>query len=161
MKLHCDVANMKKVTPFIAMPRWPPSWPPYRIIHCCYQIMSREPKLGQRLVNGLFWSRLSKLITIPDLIEKPFIAMTIIFRVMVNWIYCPPGICITLLSLYKVNLWSIFYRLFSRKANNFLHLGLTPCRGRLRSLCASMTQRAVPAGTFVPGRSNQAGLVEG
>ena len=29
------------------------------------------------------------------------------------------------------------------------------------SLCVSMTLRAVPAGTVVPGRSNHAGLVEG
>ena len=29
------------------------------------------------------------------------------------------------------------------------------------SSCVSMTQRAVPAGTLVPGRSNHAGLVEG
>ena len=28
-------------------------------------------------------------------------------------------------------------------------------------LCVSMTQRAVPAGTLVPGRANHAGLVEG
>ena len=60
MKLYCDV--VKKVTPFIAAPRRLPYW----IIHCCYQIMSRERKLVQRLVNGLFWSRLSNLITIPD-----------------------------------------------------------------------------------------------
>ena len=29
------------------------------------------------------------------------------------------------------------------------------------SLCVSMTQRAVPAGTLVPGRSNHARLVKG
>ena len=51
MKLHCDV--VKKVTPFIAAPRRPPNW----IIHCCYQMTSRERKLVQRLVNGLFWLR--------------------------------------------------------------------------------------------------------
>ena len=34
--------------------------------YCCYQMMSRERKLVQRLVNDLFLSRLSKLITIPD-----------------------------------------------------------------------------------------------
>ena len=34
--------------------------------YCCYQIMSRVRKLVRRLVNDLFWSRLSKLITIPD-----------------------------------------------------------------------------------------------
>jgi len=53
MKLWC----FEKVTPFIATPRRPPYW----IIHCCYQIMSRERKLVQWLVNSLFWSRLSKL----------------------------------------------------------------------------------------------------
>ena len=52
----------EKVTPFIATPRRPPYW----MIHCCYQIMSREQKLVQWLVNSLFWSRLSKLITVPD-----------------------------------------------------------------------------------------------
>jgi len=46
----------------IATPRRPPCW----IIHCCYQIMSRERKLVQWLVNSLFLSRLSKLIMIPD-----------------------------------------------------------------------------------------------
>ena len=39
-----------------------------------------------------------------------------------------------------------------------LHLGLTPCGGG--GACVS-TQRAVPAGTLVPCRSNFAGLIEG
>ena len=46
---------MKKVTPFIAAPRRPP---------LNYTLLLRERKLVQRLVNDLFWSRLSKLI--PD-----------------------------------------------------------------------------------------------
>ena len=62
-------ANIKltqwKVTTFIAAPRGPPYW----IVNCCYQIMSHEQNFVQWLVNGLFWSRLSKVITILDCIS--------------------------------------------------------------------------------------------
>ena len=78
IKWNCIAMLRAKVTPFIAAPRRPPYW----IIHCCYQIMSRERKLVQRLVNGLFWSRLSNLITIPDcllLFRSQFLASQQIF----------------------------------------------------------------------------------
>ena len=44
--------------------------------YCCYQMMSRVRKLVQRLVNDLFWSRLSKLITIPDCLRESEITRT-------------------------------------------------------------------------------------
>ena len=51
---------MKIVTPFIAAPV------DRHIELLLLPNVSRERKLAQRLVNDLFWSRLSKLITIPD-----------------------------------------------------------------------------------------------
>ena len=51
-------------------------------------------------------------------------------------------------------------RIFCLVGLNLLHLGLTPCRGG-EACVSQMTQRAVSAGTVVPGRSNHAGLVKG
>ena len=75
-KWNCIAMLWKKELLSTQRPRRPPNW----ITHCCYQIMSRERKLVQRLVNDLFWSRLSNLITIPDCLifgrsETQYVAM--------------------------------------------------------------------------------------
>ena len=43
------------------------------------QIRSRERKFEQRLARGLFWSRLSNLITIPDCFKEKIVPKNAIF----------------------------------------------------------------------------------
>ena len=47
--------------------------------------MSRERKFEQRLVNGLFWTRLSNLITILDCLETSATSAVAKFRADPLW----------------------------------------------------------------------------